>query len=899
MKKTISLLCCMLSLLVAVAQTAAEGVGLIKQAYRCHEQGDDDLAVKYLEEALPMVEKFGPDYEAVLTFLGDIYMRRDDSANIHRILGLMDEHNRHELAKECSTPECHFDKAEYYLNTGNAAMAKDEYMAVFAMPLTDMQMAQACRRYAAFLSAQRDYARAGDYYAMSAEAWQKTGEPDQEVAWLRRQAGLCFFIGKEFDKAITAHEAVVDLVDRYGYNPEYKATSLQGLGNAWSAKKDYARAADYYRAWIRHLEQNGQNGEPDYAKAYERLASAEKFAGDYTAGIADYEKAIELYGRLKMYDEQENALSGLKMCRLYAGEPMGGEADNAAAGSQREEKLREIIRSSMNMLAAGGDYMGKLYTARILATIAGCHAQLGRYDKALDYYGQYIAALRPAIAEDFILKNPQERELSWQQDAANISQMNSLIADLPENTPELYSRLSSLVYEGQLLSKGILLTSDIEFEKVLKRYGTKDMLARYHAIKANLQLIEQMRQRHDAVEDILALERSTEAMQLQLARESAQFADFTGYLKISLADVAAALGPDEAAVEFVTIDSGFLPDYDMVVAAVVTRELPAGCLAPVGRVGDIRAIIKAGDRFSNDSHCSAIWYNIMQLAAGKTRLYFAPDGILNNLGIEYLTLGGEPLSDKIDMVRLSSTRELCREHLAVPLRYASLFGDIDYIEEGMPAGTVRASDGLSFSRLENTGREVRQIAALLKKHNKKTKIKSYTGPAASKAGFMEQQELPVNLIHIATHGKYFDEGKGSDSDAMQRSVLALAGANLYEGYVDNDGLVNASEIAGMTMYDCNLVVLSACESGLGKLGDDGVFGLQRGFKNAGVRSLLVSLSEVADASTADMMIAFYRHLSDGSGLSKREALRKAQKEIRAAYPGDDTWASFILIDSFN
>ena len=84
-----------------------------------------------------------------------------------------------------------------------------------------------------------------------------------------------------------------------------------------------------------------------------------------------------------------------------------------------------------------------------------------------------------------------------------------------------------------------------------------------------------------------------------------------------------------------------------------------------------------------------------------------------------------------------------------------------------------------------------------------------------------------------------------------------------------------------------------------ELGDDGVFGLQRGFKNAGVRSLLVSLSEVADASTADMMIAFYRHLADGSGLTKREALRRAQKEIRAAYPGDDTWASFILIDSFN
>lgn len=139
----------------------------------------------------------------------------------------------------------------------------------------------------------------------------------------------------------------------------------------------------------------------------------------------------------------------------------------------------------------------------------------------------------------------------------------------------------------------------------------------------------------------------------------------------------------------------------------------------------------------------------------------------------------------------------------------------------------------------------------------------------------------------------------SASDAMKRSILAFAGANLHQDYVQNEGLVNASEIAGMTLQDCELAILSACESGLGKLGDDGVFGLQRGFKNAGVRTLLVSLNEVADEATADMMIAFYCHLFEGKGKTKHDALRQAQRDIRTKYPNDPTWASFILIDSFN
>ena len=100
----------------------------------------------------------------------------------------------------------------------------------------------------------------------------------------------------------------------------------------------------------------------------------------------------------------------------------------------------------------------------------------------------------------------------------------------------------------------------------------------------------------------------------------------------------------------------------------------------------------------------------------------------------------------------------------------------------------------------------------------------------------------------------------------------------------------------MNLRSCDLAVLSACETGLGKLGDDGVYGLQRGFKNAGVHTLLMSLKNVYDSTTADLMISFYRHLLEGE--SKREALVKAQRELRdKGYTDTKYWATFILLDA--
>lgn len=142
------------------------------------------------------------------------------------------------------------------------------------------------------------------------------------------------------------------------------------------------------------------------------------------------------------------------------------------------------------------------------------------------------------------------------------------------------------------------------------------------------------------------------------------------------------------------------------------------------------------------------------------------------------------------------------------------------------------------------------------------------------------------------------DAKATMDEAMENSILALSGINIPGQPADNDGMVSAADVANMNLRQCELAVLSACETGLGGLGADGVFGLQRGFKNAGVHSLLMSLKSVYDESTALLMVEFYKGLAEG--LSKRAALVEAQKFLRSQekYKKGEYWAPFILLDAW-
>jgi CHAT domain-containing protein len=210
--------------------------------------------------------------------------------------------------------------------------------------------------------------------------------------------------------------------------------------------------------------------------------------------------------------------------------------------------------------------------------------------------------------------------------------------------------------------------------------------------------------------------------------------------------------------------------------------------------------------------------------------------------------------------------------------------------------------------------DIQQLEGIAKQKNIKNML--FTGLKANESEFKglntDTKTPSPSVLHISTHGFFLPfSTKATDStgasllahspDAMRRSGLVLAGANRFWRNAadvpnDEDGILTADEIAQCNLQQTDLVVLSACETALGDVNGEGVFGLQRGFKQAGAKSILMSLWKIDDTASAEMMTAFYSaFLLENK--SKQAAFESAQAKMRAKYPNSPyIWASFVLLD---
>ncbi len=153
------------------------------------------------------------------------------------------------------------------------------------------------------------------------------------------------------------------------------------------------------------------------------------------------------------------------------------------------------------------------------------------------------------------------------------------------------------------------------------------------------------------------------------------------------------------------------------------------------------------------------------------------------------------------------------------------------------------------------------------------------GPAATKAQ-VRNQITSARWIHFATHGLLDDLGQRGMPGA-----LALAPSQ------GDPGLLQSNEILALPLR-AELVVLSACNTGRGRITGDGVVGLSRAFVAAGAAGLVVTLWKIPDDATEFLMVEFYQHLANG--LDKAEALRQAMLSTRAQFPHPRNWSAFVL-----
>jgi CHAT domain-containing protein len=330
-----------------------------------------------------------------------------------------------------------------------------------------------------------------------------------------------------------------------------------------------------------------------------------------------------------------------------------------------------------------------------------------------------------------------------------------------------------------------------------------------------------------------------------------------------------------------------------------------------------------------------VWEPLEEVVAFGERVYFSPAGIIHQLAIENLPLDDSTtLGDHYQMFRLSSTKELVLHQPETPNATAVLYGglkyDLDETElvtesnkyEYEKSSSYLAMRGYSadstfrsgWKFLGGTLAEVEQINGLLS--GKNYQVVKYTGNTGNEESFKSLSGKGKDIIHIATHGFFLpieqsrknqfmqmrmgdQQETGQGVDPMLRSGLMLAGGNrAWQGEkipdTIEDGVLTAREISKMDLRGTDLVVLSACETGLGEVSSEGVFGLQRSFKQAGVKVLLMSLWEVSDEATKYIMTEFYAGLL--SGKDKRVAFLEAKQKCKEKFPEPQYWAAFIMLD---
>ena len=287
------------------------------------------------------------------------------------------------------------------------------------------------------------------------------------------------------------------------------------------------------------------------------------------------------------------------------------------------------------------------------------------------------------------------------------------------------------------------------------------------------------------------------------------------------------------------------------------------------------------------------------------------------------------------MRRYSSTRNvITKNESSFAISSAVLYGGIIYDKNQTDVSDYTSESSeqrAGWEYLSGTKIEVETIGTLLRDAG--IHYETYEGEHADEESFNALSGRDIDVLHLATHGFFVSEefvrrydfymnrtslrdiysgGTTFDAkslsynapmndEAMLRSGLMLAGGNeTWTGTATtagmNDGVLTASEISLMDLRKTGLVVLSACETGLGEVSDEGVLGLQRAFKNAGVQTLIMSLWKVDDQATSLMMTEFYRNLL--SGKTKREAFNMAQKAIKIKEKYEDPyyWAAFIMLD---
>lgn len=658
----------------------------------------------------------------------------------------------------------------------------------------------------------------------------------------------------------------------------------------------------------------------------------------------DVERGIELgedlYHQCKSINSISNELGIVTMLRdAYL---WSEQYDKALKYALEVQQLAQNIYGSRSHQTAGA-----------YSSIAAIYMNLGDMDNCYKYMNICEGLGRDIVLNNFTTMTEKERAYFWN------TYINFYRGVLPSvcQISGHQERFTKLAYDGMLLSDGILLETNRQMAEMVQKSNNESLKSLFGDWMANKSYYDRVMAFNNTIEQDELFRRTAIAdsigklLEVQerqlLTMVKDEVGDFTSSLRLQWQDVERSLSKDDLAIEFVHYSPS--ADSSWYAALLLKKGMKAPQFVPI-------LSLEAGETIGDDDEIienlsKYIWASLSEYLADVKNIYFTPIGELYNLPIESLPDWRNPellMADTWNFYRLSSTRELALFRTENKNQNAAVYGGLKYdtsvsslqidaerypevrnraVKYNAYVDTLglRAKATLSIEYLPGTKREADDIMATIKASSSNSmSITDFTGERGTETSFKALSGKEHKIIHVATHGFYFDsadeESKAMidlmslslandthrtwEDKALMRSGLYFAGAeNKYQGTMIpdglDDGILTAQEISTLDLSGLDLIALSACQTGQGDVSGDGVFGLQRGFKKAGASSILMSLWKVDDEATSLLMTQFYKNWM--SGMSKHTALEEAKKMVRTnpRYSDPKYWAAFILLDGLN
>jgi len=707
---------------------------------------------------------------------------------------------------------------------------------------------------------------------------------------LNNQAMLYQTIGRyeEADKAIKEAIAVAEKLQSSKSKNHLKFMSNQAL--LYQQMGKYVEAETIYLGMEKRLGKSN----PDYASMLNNLAALymtmgkedkveellKKSASIYKASFGEenpaYAKAISDQGNFYRYKERYAEADPLLEKALAIREVTLGRNHPLYVQSQEDIAVLYWKRK-------GWDKSYMMYRDVM--------------DKSLDFINKYFPPMSEA-----------EKTKYWDVLSPRFQRFYNFAVEASLENPHVLEAL----YDYRIATKALLLNSTNKVKQailaskdatLIKDYFTwldqKETLARLYAYSKEELKLQKI--------NLDSMERTANAMERKLSDRSTAFSASYAAQKISFNQIKNLLSEAEASVEIIRMqkyDQKFVQD-SRYLALVLTKasEIPKLVVLENGQQLDTRYAKfyrnavqqKIDDQYSYDQY----WARIEPELKGKKLIYISPDGVYNQLNLNTLK---KPEADfvvnRYDLVIVGNSKDIIQlkaRKARTLKKNAVLLGFPDY-----GAGEIAALPGTKVE-IDNVSRVLKasgyQVTQFAQKTATEANLKSIKGPT---------------LLHIATHGFFLQdvESQGgafgvhlenANDNPLLRSGLMLAGASAtvsgkrMPNLESNDnGVMTAYEAMNLNLEGTDLVLLSACETGLGDVkAGEGVYGLQRAFLVAGADALIMSLWKVDDAATQQLMSNFYTNwIKLGN---KQKAFKQAQLQLMTKYKEPYYWGAFVMM----